>query len=70
MGYDVTTFGKHEFDYSSKWLTNMLTSARTSRDAVPDIVVCYVDWDAMDAAGLTEGPQMLRDSFDAYGVQD
>ena len=51
MGYDVTTFGNHEFDYRSKGLANMLTSARTSGDAVPDIVVCNVDWDAMEAAG-------------------
>lgn len=70
MGYDVTTFGNHEFDYRSKGLANMLTSARTSGDAVPSIVVCNVDWDAMEAAGLTEGQQMLKDSFAAYGVQD
>ena len=55
MGYDVTTFGNHEFDYRSKGLANMLTSARTSGDAVPAIVVCNVDWDAMESAGLTEG---------------
>lgn len=70
MGYDVTTFGNHEFDYRSKGLANMLTSARTSGDAVPSIVVCNVDWDAMEAAGLTEGQQMLKDAFTAYGVQD
>ena len=70
MGYDVTTFGNHEFDYRSKGLANMLTSARTSGDAVPSIVVCNVDWDAMEAAGLTEGQQLLKDAFAAYGVQD
>lgn len=70
MGYDVTTFGNHEFDYRSKGLANMLASARASGDAVPSIVVCNVDWDAMEAAGLTEGQQMLRNAFAAYGVQD
>lgn len=70
MGYDVTTFGNHEFDYRSKGLANMLTSARTSGDAVPAIVVCNVDWDAMESAGLTEGQQLLKDAFAAYGVQD
>ena len=70
MGYDVTTFGNHEFDYRSKGLANMLTSARTSGDAVPSIVVCNVDWDAMEVAGLTEGQQLLKDAFAAYGVQD
>lgn len=29
MGYDVTTFGNHEFDYRSKGLANMLTSGHT-----------------------------------------
>lgn len=70
MGYDVTTFGNHEFDYRSKGLANMLTSARTSGDAVPAIVVCNVDWDAMESAGLAEGQQLLKDAFAAYGVQD
>lgn len=70
MGYDVTTFGNHEFDYRSKGLANMLTSARTSGDAVPAIVVCNVDWDAMESAGLTEGQQLLKDAFAAYGVQN
>ena len=70
MGCDVTTFGNHEFDYRSKGLANMLASARASGDAVPSIVVCNVDWDAMETAGLTEGQQMLRNAFAAYGVQD
>ena len=69
-GYDVATPGNHEFDYRSKGLANMLTSARASGDAVPSIVVCNVDWDAMEAAGLTEGQQLLKDAFTAYGVQD
>lgn len=56
MGYDVTTFGNHEFDYRSKGLANMLTSARTSGDAVPSIVVCNVDWDAMEAAHGSRRP--------------
>lgn len=70
MGYDVTTFGNHEFDYRSSGLANMLTSAQASGDAVPAIVLCNVDWDAMEAAGLTEGQQQLKDAFAAYGVQD
>lgn len=70
MGCDVTTFGNHEFDYRSKGLANMLTSARSSGDTVPAMVICNVDWDAMEAAGLTEGQQLIRDAFDSYGVQD
>lgn len=70
LGCDVTTLGNHEFDYRSKGLANMLTSAQASGDAVPAMVVCNVDWDTMEAEGLTEGQQRLKDAFTAYGVSD
>ena len=70
LGCDVTTLGNHEFDYRSKGLAHMLTSAQASGDAVPAMVVCNVDWDTMEAEGLTEGQQRLRDAFAAYGVSD
>ena len=70
LGCDVTTLGNHEFDYRSKGLANMLTSAPASGDAVPAMVVCNVDWDTMEAEGLTEGQQRLKDAFAAYGVSD
>lgn len=70
LGCDVTTLGNHEFDYRSKGLANMLTNAQASGDAVPAMVVCNVDWDTMEAEGLTEGQQRLKDAFAAYGVND
>lgn len=70
LGCDVTTLGNHEFDYRSKGLANMLTSAQASGDAIPAMVVCNVDWDTMEAEGLTEGQQRLKDAFTAYGVSD
>lgn len=70
LGCDVTTLGNHEFDYRSKGLANMLTSAQASGDAVPAMVVCNVDWDTMEAEGLTEGQQRLKDAFAVYGVSD
>ena len=70
LGCDVTTLGNHEFDYRSKGLANMLANAQASGDAVPAMVVCNVDWDTMEAEGLTEGQQRLKDAFTAYGVSD
>lgn len=70
LGCDVTTLGNHEFDYRSKGLANMLTNAQAYGDAVPAMVVCNVDWDTMEAEGLTEGQQRLKDAFAAYGVSD
>ena len=43
LGYDVTTFGNHEYDYQSKGLANMLKAAINSGETVPEIVVCNVD---------------------------
>ena len=55
LGYDVTTFGNHEYDYRSKGLANMLKAAINSGETVPEIVVCNVDWDAMEKDGLKDG---------------
>lgn len=38
MGYDVTTFGNHEFDYRPQGLADMLTAAKESGDVLPQIV--------------------------------
>ena len=70
IGCDATTFGNHEFDYRSKGLANMLTSAKESGDDVPAMVICNVDWETMEADGLTDGQQLIRDAFALYGVQD
>ena len=38
MGYDVTTFGNHEYDYLSTGLCSMLYAAKNSGEPVPAIV--------------------------------
>ena len=48
LGCDVTTFGNHEFDYRSDGLADMLKTAKNSGETVPELVVCNVDWDAME----------------------
>lgn len=70
IGCDVTTFGNHEFDYRSSGLANMLKSAVASKDTLPELVVCNVDWAAMEEAGLSEGQQQIADGFAGYGVKD
>lgn len=70
MGCDATTFGNHEYDFRSKGLANMLTSATDSGDPLPALVACNVDWDAMESAGLTEGQQRLKDAFACADVRD
>lgn len=70
LGVEVTTFGNHEFDYRAKGLSNMMNSAVSSGDALPQLVVCNVDWEAMQASGLTDEQQLLWDAFESYGVKE
>ena len=67
---DVTTLGNHEFDYKGTGMANMLTTAANSGEQVPAMVLCNVDWDTMEAAGLTANQQKLKDAFALYGVKD
>lgn len=70
LGCDVSTFGNHEFDYRSKGLADMLTAAKNSGETVPSLVVCNVDWDSMEKAGLSEGQKQIQSAFENYGVKD
>ena len=70
LGYDVTTFGNHEFDYRSQGLANMLKAAKSSGEILPEIVVCNVDWDSMEKAGLNDGQKQIQSAFETYGVKD
>lgn len=70
IGCDVTTLGNHEFDYKAAGLANMLTAAATSGVKVPALVLCNIDWDAMEAEGLTEAQKAVKEAFEIYNVQD
>ncbi len=61
MGYDVTTFGNHEFDYLPAGLTSMLNAAAESGEKTPEIVISnYLPMDAD-----TE----VKDAYNNYGVK-
>ena len=70
LGFEATTLGNHEFDYKAAGLANMMNNAVASGDTLPSMVICNVDWEAMEAAGLTEDQQLLADAFANYGVTD
>ena len=67
LGIDVTTLGNHEFDYKASGLANMMNNAVASGDALPSMVLCNVDWEGMEAKGLTEDQELLKAAFDNYG---
>lgn len=70
LGVDAGTLGNHEFDYKAAGLADMLNAAVASGDALPAMVLCNVDWEAMKAAGLTAEQQLLWDAFETYGIRD
>ena len=65
MGYDVTTFGNHEFDYRAKGIANMLHAAVDSGEMLPQIVEANYK-----PAPDNEDRQMVLDAMERYGVQE
>lgn len=67
MGYDVTTFGNHEFDYLQKGLGSMLNAAVESGDAIPKIVCSNYMPPLEGADGYN--PE-IWEAMTSYGVKD
>ena len=70
LGIEVTTLGNHEFDYKVEGLSNMLNRAVESGDTLPKLVVCNVDWEAMEAQDYTKEQALLEEAFENYDVED
>lgn len=70
LGCEAATLGNHEFDYRSRGLAGALDAAVDSGEPVPALVLCNIDWKAMEAEGLTEDQKLLKDAFDRYGAKD
>ncbi|MEG1614808.1 MAG: bifunctional metallophosphatase/5'-nucleotidase, partial [Oscillospiraceae bacterium] len=66
MGYDATTFGNHEFDYSGQGLAKMLTSAKSDNDKLPFIVSNNINWNNSNSKGAVD----VKKAMDDYGVAD
>ncbi len=62
MGYDVTTFGNHEYDYLKSGLRSMLNAAVASGERLP-YLVCANYLPAKDDAEIWE-------AYNNYGVKD
>lgn len=69
LGADATTFGNHEFDYRSQGLADMLQAAKTSKDALPPLVVCNIDWEATLIGTQAEDGRLLQEAFESFGVE-
>lgn len=70
MGYDVTTFGNHEYDYRTAGFAQMLQSAAQSGDPLPQIVCANYQPPKPGEAGYDESAQAAWDAFAACSVAD
>lgn len=66
MGYDATTLGNHEFDYTSKGLAEMLESALASGDHLPALLATNIDFENSEG----ENAKLLQAAMKDYGVED
>ena len=70
MGYDVTTFGNHEFDFREEGLADSLIAAKESGDKLPQIVTSNISFPLNKDGELTPSLEQLNNSMDDYGVKD
>lgn len=70
MGYDVTTFGNHEFDYLPQGLASMLNVAAGCGEPVPAIVDANYLPPREGENGYGEDAEAVWAAMEAYGVQD
>ncbi len=70
MGYDVTTFGNHEFDYLPEGLATMLNNAVKSGDRLPAIVDANYLPPQEGEEGYTDKSKLMQDALNNYGVAD
>ncbi len=68
MGYDVTTFGNHEFDFRDSGLARHLYAAKNSGDKLPPIVNSNITFPAKE--NMTKSLQDLQGAMSAYGVKE
>ena len=69
MGYDATTLGNHEFDYTTKGLTHMIQSALEKGEQLPPMVVCNIDWNKSLQGEYVKQNSQLKEVFDRYDVR-
>lgn len=70
MGYDVTTFGNHEFDYRPAGLTDSLNAAINSKELLPQLVQSNMRFPTDKDGNMTESLTKLKKAMEDYGVQD
>ena len=69
LGYDVTTFGNHEYDYRASGLVSMLNAALDSGEKLPQIVQANYLPPVEGSEGYDETAKAAWDALNRYGVK-
>ncbi len=69
LGYDVTTFGNHEYDYRATGIASMLNAALDSGEPLPQIVQANYLPPQPEDEGYDDVAQQVQDAMDRYGVK-
>lgn len=70
MGYDVITFGNHEFDFRAEGLAGSLRAAKDSGDKIPNLVASNTIFPTDDEGKLPANLQLLKEAMDSNDVKD
>lgn len=64
MGYDVITFGNHDFDFHAGGLATMLQTAKSKKNRLPEIIASNIIFSKKDPADAS-----LKKAFTDYPVK-
>ncbi len=70
MGYDVTTFGNHEFDFKAEGLAQSLNAAKSSGDKLPEIVASNITYPTDKSGNIESAVSDLKNAMENYGVKE
>lgn len=70
LGYDVTTFGNHEYDYRADGLAEMLNAAVKSGETLPKIVQANYRPPKEGEEGYDKSSEAVKEALYNYGVED
>lgn len=70
IGYDVTTFGNHEYDFRADGLTNSLNIAKESGEKLPEIVQSNTEFPINNYGEVDSSLKELKEAMNDYGIKD
>lgn len=70
LGYDVITFGNHEYDFRADGLSSALNVAKKSGELIPQIVQANVSYPVDENGNMSDSLKELNIAMNNYPVKD